>query len=50
MFVKHVLRIECKSVHFDTVDRILNTHRSNNIPPAKVLRRSTEPIIVATFS
>jgi hypothetical protein len=30
MFVKHVLRIECKSVHFDTVDRILNTHRSNN--------------------
>ena len=30
MILKYVLRIDCESVHFNAVDRILNTHRSNN--------------------
>lgn len=30
MIVKHVLRIDCESVHFDSIDRILNTRRSKD--------------------
>ena len=30
MISKHVLRIDCESIHFDAVNRIFNTHRSNN--------------------
>ena len=29
MISKHVLRIDCQSGHFDSIEQILNTHRSN---------------------